>query len=105
MFPMKGPMNGPQPAMGGVAPIPGQPQAPAPAAPSSINPMALLSMGQSQLGRALGGNPYDANAMAQMITAGLMGNGGPNLMPQQPRQMPGRTPGFNPAAALGGPPR
>lgn len=75
--------------------IPGQPGGPM--APGGINPLALLSMGQSQLGRALGNNQYDANALATVINNGLYGSaGGPVHQPQQY----GRTPGFNPVSAL-----
>ena len=69
------------PAAPGVPPQPG--------GPPGLNPLAMLSMGQQQMGRAFGGNPYDANAVAAMITQGLDGAGAY-----------GRTPGFNPAGAL-----
>ena len=89
-------LGGPQPAMGVPAnqaqPAGQRPQAVQPMAgqPPAVNPMALLAMGQQQMGRAMGGNPFDTQAMAQVIAQGLMG--------AQPPLGYARTPGFNPGA-------
>lgn len=60
-----------------------------------FNPIALLGQGQQQMTRALGGNPYDTQAMAQVLAQGLEGAGAlPNQGPMQ------RGSGFNPIGAL-----